>query len=86
MAITVLILFVVVVVCSEFFFVYQVDEISDIGSPLRERYQEHTASLSRCLKLSLTDGVQRVVGIEYRPIPMLRCLSPAGLKVCEYLL
>lgn len=83
MAVTILISFVVV--CSELF-VYQVDEISDIGSPLRERYQEHTASLSRCLKLSLTDGVQRVIGIEYRPIPMLRCLSPAGLKVCEYLL
>jgi hypothetical protein len=60
----------------------QVDEISDIGAPLRERYHERGAGISRCLKLSMTDGVQRVVGIEYQPIPALRNLFPAGMKVC----
>jgi len=29
----------------------------------------------------MTDGVQRVVGIEYQPITALRNLFPAGLKV-----
>ena len=63
-------------------FLYQVDEVSDIGAPLRERYHERGAGLSRCLKLSMTDGVQRVVGIEYQPIPALHNLFPAGIKVC----
>ncbi|MCL7049670.1 hypothetical protein MKW94_009054, partial [Papaver nudicaule] len=34
---------------------------------------------SRCLKLSLTDGVQRVTGLEFRPMNGLQ--SVAGLKV-----
>ncbi|KAG0618744.1 hypothetical protein M758_4G089000 [Ceratodon purpureus] len=63
-------------------FVLQVDEVSDIGAPLRERYHERGAGLSRCLKLSMTDGVQRVVGIEYQPIPALHNLFPAGIKIC----
>ena len=57
------------------------DEISDIGAPLRERYHDRGAGVSRCLKLSMTDGVQRVVGIEYQPIPALQNLFPAGIKV-----
>lgn len=60
---------------------YQVDEISDIGAPLRERYHERGAGISRCLKLCMTDGVQRVFGIEYRPIAALQNLFPAGIKV-----
>jgi hypothetical protein len=63
-------------------FSYQVDEISDIGALLRERYHERGAGISGCLKLSMTDGVQRVVGIECQPIPALRNLFPAGMKVC----
>jgi len=58
-----------------------VDEISDIGAPLRDRYHERGAGISRCLKLSMTDGVQRVIGIEYQPIAALRNLFPAGFKV-----
>ncbi|KAI3875315.1 hypothetical protein MKX03_000742 [Papaver bracteatum] len=35
----------------------------------------------RCLKLSMTDGVQRVFGFEDSPIEDLQVLSPSGLKV-----
>lgn len=31
--------------------------------------------------MSMTDGVQRVFGMEYRPIKDLEVLAPAGLKV-----
>lgn len=63
-------------------FILQVDEISDIGAPLRERYQQRGPMPTRCLKLSMTDGVQRVIGIEYQPIAALHNLFPAGLKIC----
>ncbi|KAJ7522755.1 hypothetical protein O6H91_18G025400 [Diphasiastrum complanatum] len=54
-------------------FVLQVDEIVDISSCMRDRYQERSAGLGkRCLKLSMTDGVQRVFGIEYRAMPDLQ--------------
>ncbi|KAK4771703.1 hypothetical protein SAY87_032235 [Trapa incisa] len=62
-------------------FVLQVDEIVNISCPLRGRYQSASAGLKRCLKLSMTDGAQRVFGMEYRPIKDLEALSPAGLKV-----
>ncbi|KAI5058246.1 hypothetical protein GOP47_0026416 [Adiantum capillus-veneris] len=65
-------------------FVLQVDEITDIGAPIRQRYKERLANASRCLKLSMTDGVQRVYGIEYRPIRDLNVLSPAGFKVAVH--
>ncbi|KAE8710616.1 putative Glucose 1-dehydrogenase [Hibiscus syriacus] len=61
-------------------FVLQVDEIVNISCPLKGRYQD-TPGLKRCLKLSITDGVQRVFGMEYRPIKDLQVLTPAGLKV-----
>ncbi|EFJ22236.1 hypothetical protein SELMODRAFT_416646 [Selaginella moellendorffii] len=64
-------------------FVLQVDETVDICCGLKDRYQERNAGIgSRCLKLSMTDGAQRVFGIEYRPIPQLKVLQPAGLKIC----
>ncbi|VVB17889.1 unnamed protein product [Arabis nemorensis] len=62
-------------------FVLQVDEIVNIGSPLKGRYENANAGLKRCLKLSMTDGVQRVFGMEYRPIKDLQVLAPAGLKI-----
>ncbi|XP_052181793.1 recQ-mediated genome instability protein 1 [Diospyros lotus] len=62
-------------------FVLQVDEIVNISCPLKGRYQNASAGLKRCLKLSMTDGVQRVFGMEYRPIKDLDVLAPAGLKV-----
>ena len=61
----------------------QVDKISEIGAPLKERYHERGAGISRCLKLSMTDGVQCVVGIKYQPISTLRNLFRASMKVCE---
>ncbi|XP_020548723.1 recQ-mediated genome instability protein 1 [Sesamum indicum] len=62
-------------------FVLQVDEIVNISCPLRGRYQNAASGIKRCLKLSMTDGVQRVFGMEYRPIKDLEVLAPAGLKV-----
>ncbi|KAK2965710.1 hypothetical protein RJ640_022237, partial [Escallonia rubra] len=61
-------------------FVLQVDEIVNISCPLKGRYQNAPSTL-RCLKLSMTDCVQRVFGMEYRPIKDLEDLAPAGLKV-----
>nr|XP_043618319.1 recQ-mediated genome instability protein 1 [Erigeron canadensis] len=62
-------------------FVLQVDEIVNICLPLRERYKTEGSGQKRCLKLSMTDGVQRVFGMEYQPINDLNVFSPAGLKV-----
>ncbi|WOL01729.1 hypothetical protein Cni_G10446 [Canna indica] len=60
---------------------FQVDEIVNISTPLRERYHDAPAGYRRCLKLLMTDGVQRVFGTEYRPIKELEVLAPSGLKV-----
>ncbi|KAJ6410449.1 hypothetical protein OIU84_007238 [Salix udensis] len=53
-------------------FVLQVDEIVNISCPLKGRYQDTNVGVKRCLKLSMTDGVQRVYGMEYRPIKDLK--------------
>lgn len=57
------------------------DEIVNISCPLKGRYQDANAGVKRCLKLSMTDGVQRVFGMEYRPIKDLKVLAPPGFKV-----
>ncbi|KAB5525169.1 hypothetical protein DKX38_022918 [Salix brachista] len=62
-------------------FVLQVDEIVNISCPLKGRYQDANVGVKRCVKLSMTDGVQRVYGMEYRPIKDLKVLAPAGFKV-----
>ncbi|CAM8922088.1 unnamed protein product [Rhodiola kirilowii] len=62
-------------------FVLQVDEIVNISCPLRQRYHKAAPGNKRCLKLSMTDGINRVFGMEYRPIKDLDVSSPAGLKV-----
>ncbi|CAN0906010.1 RecQ-mediated genome instability protein 1 [Linum grandiflorum] len=62
-------------------FVLQVDEIVNMSVPLKGRYQDAYCGLKRCLKLSMTDGVQRVFAIEYKPIDSLKVLAPAGFKV-----
>ncbi|XP_050375828.1 recQ-mediated genome instability protein 1 [Argentina anserina] len=62
-------------------YVLQVDEIVNMSNPLKIRYQKASAGHKRCLKLSMTDGVQRVFGMEYRPIQALEALAPAGFKV-----
>jgi RecQ-mediated genome instability protein 1 len=60
---------------------WQVDEILNITCPLQNRYQEAPPGLKRCLKLSMTDGIQRVFGMEYRPIKALEVCASSGLKV-----
>ncbi|KAI3915168.1 hypothetical protein MKW98_011513 [Papaver atlanticum] len=62
-------------------FVLQVDEIVNLNAHPQERHKEVPAGIKRCLKLSMTDGVQRVFGFEDRPIEDLHVLAPAGLKV-----
>uniref|UniRef100_A0A7N0U830 RecQ-mediated genome instability protein 1 n=1 Tax=Kalanchoe fedtschenkoi TaxID=63787 RepID=A0A7N0U830_KALFE len=62
-------------------FVLQVDEIVNISCPLRQRYQKAAPGSKRCLKLSMTDGVQHVYGMEYRPIKDIDVLAASGLKV-----
>ncbi|KAK7358670.1 hypothetical protein VNO77_00608 [Canavalia gladiata] len=62
-------------------YVLQVDEIINITCPLRSRYEQAPPGLKRCLKLSMTDGIQRVFGMEYRPIQALEVCASAGLKV-----
>ncbi|KAE9601376.1 putative RecQ mediated genome instability protein [Lupinus albus] len=62
-------------------YVLQVDEIVNITCPLRGRYNQAPPGAKRCLKLSMTDGIQRVFGMEYRPIQALEGCAPAGLKV-----
>ncbi|KAG2565797.1 recQ-mediated genome instability protein 1-like [Panicum virgatum] len=62
-------------------FVLQVDEIVNMSAPLKERYRDAHAGPKRCLKLSMTDGIQRIFGMEYRPIKDLAVLAPAGLKI-----
>ncbi|KAK1294959.1 hypothetical protein QJS10_CPA16g00906 [Acorus calamus] len=62
-------------------FVLQVDEIVNISASLRDRYHDVGAGFKRCLKLLMTDGAQRVYGMEYRPIRELEVLAPAGLKI-----
>ncbi|KAE8675548.1 RecQ-mediated genome instability protein 1 [Hibiscus syriacus] len=64
-------------------FVLQVDEIVNISCPLKGRYQDTPSGIKRCLKLSMTDGVQRIFGMEYRPIKDLHVLAPSGLKDIE---
>lgn len=61
--------------------VLQVDEIVNISCPLKGRYQDAPSGVKRCLKLSMTDGVQRIFGMEYRPIKDLNVLAPVGFKV-----
>ncbi|XP_050220647.1 recQ-mediated genome instability protein 1 isoform X2 [Mercurialis annua] len=62
-------------------FILQVDEIVNISCPLKGRFQDAATGIKRCLKLSMTDGVQHIFGMEYRPIKDLQVLAPAGLKV-----
>ena len=62
-------------------FVLQCDEILNVASSFHDRYSEKRAGDDRTLKLSMTDGKQRVVGYEYRPCDSLHVLAPAGMKV-----
>ncbi|KAI3872740.1 hypothetical protein MKX03_005527 [Papaver bracteatum] len=56
-------------------FLLQVNETVNISGHPKDRFKE------RCLKLSMTDGVRSVYGVEHRPIENLRVSAPAGFKV-----
>jgi hypothetical protein len=64
---------------------WQVDEIINIRCPPKHRYQQAPPGPgieSRCLQLTLTDGVREVFGMEMEPIEALQpCANPRGLKV-----
>ena len=62
-------------------FVLQADEAVDVGASFNDRYAEKPAKVDRTLKLSLTDGVTRVVAYEYRPIAQLGVHVSAGCKM-----
>ena len=62
-------------------FVLQADELIDVGASFNDRYSEKPAKVDRTLKLSLTDGVTRVVAYEYRPIAQLGVHVSAGCKI-----
>ena len=49
------------------------------------RYDEARPGPGRCLKLSMTDGEQRVEAVEYEPCHQLAYPAmPAGFKVTPY--
>ncbi|KAI3870698.1 hypothetical protein MKW92_003703 [Papaver armeniacum] len=62
-------------------FVLQVNEIVNKSVPPEDRFLDVRSGFTRCLKFSMTDGVQCVTGVEHKPIRDLRVSSPAGLKV-----
>ena len=62
-------------------FVLQADEAVNVGASFNDRYAEKPAKVDRTLKLSLTDGVTRVVAYEYRPVAQLGVHMPAGCKI-----
>ena len=62
-------------------FVLQADEAVNVGASFNDRYAEKPAKVDRILKLSLTDGVTRVVAYEYRPVAQLGVHMPAGCKI-----
>jgi len=63
----------------------QVNEIINIRCPPESRYQQAPPGPgieSRCLLLTLSDGVCEVFGMEIEPIEALQpCANPRGLKV-----
>jgi len=60
-------------------YIVQVDEMVDIAHPAQVRYRG--GNNKTCLRLSLTDGVQRVHALEYKRIQALQPHAPAGLKI-----
>ncbi|KAI3928731.1 hypothetical protein MKW98_024332 [Papaver atlanticum] len=63
----------------------QVDEVVDVRCFRQDIMRVVPLGIERCLKLSMTDGVQRVYGLSFRPIKDLHVLAPAGFKSYLYL-
>jgi RecQ-mediated genome instability protein 1 len=56
---------------------WQVDEIINPSNPPERWYEESPAWVQkRFLKLSMTDGIQRLYGIEFEPIDDLKVSAP----------
>jgi RecQ-mediated genome instability protein 1 len=67
--------------------VLQVDEMINIAERRADRSRAATTAnqqAKRMLKLSLTDGSQRVFAIEYRSCPALRVPYEPGFKVASH--
>ncbi|KAI7756742.1 hypothetical protein M8C21_009973 [Ambrosia artemisiifolia] len=63
-------------------FLLQVDEIVDISQPLPDRYKNVPSDgVDSLLKLSMTDGGQRVFGLVCQRIEGLHTSASSGLKV-----
>jgi hypothetical protein len=58
--------------------VVQFDEVINIAENLENRHKD---GQNRTLKFSITDGVRRVFGFEWRKIPGISANSQPGLKV-----
>jgi len=61
--------------------VVQCDEVANVSASFNDRYKDQPACEKRVLKLALTDGPNRVVAYEYRPIDALAVAMPAGTKL-----
>ncbi|KAH3746299.1 recQ-mediated genome instability protein 1 [Pelomyxa schiedti] len=59
-------------------FILQADELVNIAASVDDRFVDNP---KRVLKLTLTDGKQRVYGIEYRLIPNLSVNTAPGTKI-----
>ena len=60
--------------------VVQCDEVANVSASFNDRYKDQPACEKRVLKLALTDGPNRVVAYEYRPIDALAVAMP-GTKL-----
>ena len=61
--------------------VVQCDEVANVSASFNDRYKDQPACEKRVLKLALTDGPNRLVAYEYRPIEALAVSMPAGTKL-----
>lgn len=61
--------------------VVQCDEVANVSASFNDRYEDQPACEKRVLKLALTDGPNRLVAYEYRPIEALTVSMPAGTKL-----
>jgi hypothetical protein len=61
--------------------VVQCDEVANVSASFNDRYKDQPACEKRVLKLALTDGPNKMVAYEYRPIDGLAVSMPAGTKL-----
>jgi hypothetical protein len=61
--------------------VVQCDEVANVSASFNDRYKDQPACEKRVLKLLITDGPNKMVAYEYRPINDLAVSMPAGTKL-----